>query len=148
MHTQQYSAISAGLYRQTRGKGGVRCAGSRLFYLPTFLFFSHSAGFQWQQNSKIVLTYIQQHSKTQRTVNVVSTGYAPRPSSSMMMSESLDAAEIIADASNISAMKVETPLCCASPAPTLANTASRTLISALSQGTKLPTFLGREGRER
>ena len=57
----------------------------------------------------------------------------------MMMSESLVAAEIIAEASSISAMKVEMPRCWESPAPTLAKTASRTLISADSQGTKLPT---------
>lgn len=64
----------------------------------------------------------------------------PRPSSSMMMRESFVAADRIADASSISAMKVEIPRCCASPAPTLAKTASRTLSSADSHGTKLPTY--------
>lgn len=78
-----------------------------------------------------------------KTSKRVKRPHGPRPSSSMMMRESFDAAEIIADASNISAIKVETPRCCASPAPTLAKTASRTLISALSHGTKLPTCYGR-----
>lgn len=61
----------------------------------------------------------------------------------MMMSEFLEAVERMAEASSISAMKVEIPFCCASPAPTLANTASLILISADSHGTKLPTCLGR-----
>jgi hypothetical protein len=36
-------------------------------------------------------------------------------------------------------MKVDTPFCTASPAPTLARMQSTTLISALSQGTNAPT---------
>jgi hypothetical protein len=46
----------------------------------------------------------------------------------------------IAPVSNISAMKVDTPRCWQSPAPTRAKMASRGAMRALSAGTKHPTW--------
>mmetsp|Transcript_2297 Transcript_2297/g.7724 ORF Transcript_2297/g.7724 Transcript_2297/m.7724 type:complete len:208 (-) Transcript_2297:2079-2702(-) len=62
----------------------------------------------------------------------------PLPSSSMTTREDFVAPFKIEAVSSISAIKVLTPLCWQSPAPTLAYTASLTEIVASSQGTKQP----------
>mmetsp|Transcript_13810 Transcript_13810/g.37312 ORF Transcript_13810/g.37312 Transcript_13810/m.37312 type:complete len:393 (-) Transcript_13810:2644-3822(-) len=63
----------------------------------------------------------------------------PRPSSSMMTRLFLVVPFKIAPVSSISAMKVLTPRCWQSPAPTRAKMASRTQMRAEVQGTKQPT---------
>mmetsp|Transcript_16291 Transcript_16291/g.40540 ORF Transcript_16291/g.40540 Transcript_16291/m.40540 type:complete len:203 (+) Transcript_16291:582-1190(+) len=62
----------------------------------------------------------------------------PRPSSSMMTSEEEVAPLRMAAVSSISAMKVDTPRCWQSPAPTRAKMASRTEMRAASHATKQP----------
>lgn len=128
--------------RWEKGGGGVRmtATASSGRGLPKYL---HRA---WTPATKSTTTVpVSSHYFGHRHSSIVRhlpfpRDHQPRPNSSIMMRESLVAVEIMADASSISAMKVETPRCCASPAPTLANTASRTLMSADSHGTKLPTY--------
>mmetsp|Transcript_13601 Transcript_13601/g.20836 ORF Transcript_13601/g.20836 Transcript_13601/m.20836 type:complete len:207 (-) Transcript_13601:291-911(-) len=64
----------------------------------------------------------------------------PRPSSSTMMRLRGVAACRIEDDSSISAMKVEMPCCCRSPAPTRHRIRSTTLMRAEVAGTKDPTW--------